>query len=91
MFGREIRIPLDGMMGQAEDIYCLYTEFGADLQNNLEGAYQDVRQNLKIAQLRQKDAYHKGVKHTEYQSRDLVLRYIPQLKPGEAGKFHRQW
>ena len=37
------------------------------------------------------DAYDKGVKHTVYQAGDLVLRYTPQLKPGEAGKFHRQW
>lgn len=91
MFGREMRIPLDVMMAGAKDSECSYTEFVAGLQENLEAAYQDVRQNLKVAQRRQKDAYDKGVKHTVYEAGDLVLRYTPQLKPGETSKFHRQW
>ena len=40
-----------------------YPEFVADLQGSLEAAYRDVRQNLKVAQRRQKDAYDKGVRH----------------------------
>ena len=40
-----------------------YTEFPADLQGSLEASYRDVRPNLKVAQRRQKDAYHKGVRH----------------------------
>ena len=91
MFGREMRVPLDVMMGRGTDNDRPYTEFVADLQDHLEDAFRDVRQNLKVAQRRQKDAYDKGVKHTVYQAGDLVLRYTPQLKPGEAGKFHRQW
>ena len=31
------------------------------------------------------------MKHTVYHPGDLVLRYTPQVKPGEASKFHRQW
>ena len=89
MFGREIRIPLDAMMGSADSTGHSYTEFVADLRENLETAYQDVRQNLKMAQRRQKDAYDKGVKH--YQAGDFVLRFSLELKPGEASKFQRQW
>ena len=33
----------------------------------------------------------KGVRHIVYDPGDLVLRHTPQLKPGEAGKFLRQW
>jgi len=68
-----------------------YSEFVADLQGGLEAAYRDVRQNLKVAQRRQKDAYDKGVRHMVFEAGDLVLRYDPQLKPGEANQFHRQW
>lgn len=82
---------MDVMIGVAEDSDCTYSEFVADLRKNLEDAYEDVRQNLKVAQRRHKDAYDKGVKHTVYQPADLVLRNTPQLKLGEAGKFHRQW
>ena len=92
MFGREMRIPLDVMMGSGPmGNESSYSEFVADLQGSLEAAYRDVRQNLKVAQRRQKDAYDKGVRHMVFQAGDLVLRYDPQLKPGEANKFHRQW
>ena len=57
VFGREMRIPLDVMMGGAQDNECSYNEFVADIQDNLEAAYRSVRQNLKISQRRQKDAY----------------------------------
>lgn len=47
-----------------------------------------MRESLQVAQ---KDGYNKGVKHMMFQTGDLVLRYTPQQKPGEANKFHRQW
>ena len=58
------------------------------LQDNLEAAYRDVRQNLKEAQHCQKGAYNKGVRHMSIQADGLMLCYNPQLKPGEASKFH---
>ena len=91
MFVRKMRIPLDVMVGGAEDNECSYTDFITNLEEDLQTAYRDVRQNLEVAQRRQKDAYDKGVKHTIYQLGDLVLRYTPQLKPEEGSKFHRQW
>lgn len=78
MFGREMRIPLDVMMGSGPiGNERSYSEFVADLQGSLEAAYRDVRQNLKIAQRRQKDAYDKVVRYMVFQAGDLVLRYDP--------------
>lgn len=92
MFGKEMRIPLDVMMGSVPmNNKSSYSEFVADLQGGLEAACRNVRQNLKVAQRRQKDAYDKEVRHMVFEAGDLVLRYDPQLKPGEANKFHRQW
>ena len=87
MFGREMRIPLDVMAGGAEDNECSYTDFVTDLER-IYRMHRDIRQNREVAQRRQKDAYDKGVKHTVYQPGDLVLRYTPQLEPGEGSKFH---
>ena len=78
-------------MGRAEVDERNYSEFVSDLQSSLETAYRDVRESLRAAQCRQKDCDDKGVKHMVFQTGDLVLRYTPQLKPGEANKFHRQW
>ncbi|KAL9963717.1 hypothetical protein ACROYT_G027251 [Oculina patagonica] len=75
MFGRKMRIPLDVMMGSADTTDHSYAEFVADLHENLETAYRDVRQNLKVSQRRQMDAYDKRVKHTVYQAGDFFLRF----------------
>ena len=86
-----MRLPLDLMMGDANESESSYTEFVVDLHEKLVQAHQDVREKLKLAQRRQKDAFDKGVKYTVYQPGDLVLRFSPKLKPGELNKFHRNW
>lgn len=91
MFGGELRIPKDIMMGRAEVDERNYSEFVSDLKSSLETAYRDVRESLQAAQRQQKDCYDKGVKHMVFQTGELALRYTPQLKPGDANKFHRQW
>ena len=91
IFGHEMRIPLDVMMGNADETESTYTKFVVDLRERLIQAHQDVREKLKVAERRQKDAFDKGVKCTVYQQGDLVLRFSPQLKPGEPIKFHHQW
>ena len=68
-----------------------YSEFVSDLQSGLETAYRDVKESLRAAQRRQDNCYNKGIKHMVFQTGDLVLRITPQLKSGEANKFHRQW
>ena len=90
-FGHEMRIPLHVMMGNADETESTYTKFVVDLRDRFIQAHQDVREKLKGAQRRQKDAFDKGVKYTVYQPGDLVLRFSPQLKPGEPNMFHRQW
>ena len=79
------------MIGRAKVNERNYSEFVSDLQSDLETAYREVRESLRAAQHRQKDCYDKGVKHTVFQTGDLVLRYTPQLKPCEANRFHQQW
>ena len=83
MFGREMQTPLDVMMGRAKVNERNYSEFVS--------AYRDMRESLQAAHCRQKDCYDMGVKHMVFQTGDLVLRYTPQLKLGEANKFYRQW
>ena len=91
IFRHETRIPLDVMIGNADETDSTYTTFVVDLRERLIQAHQDVREKLKVAQRRQKDAFDKGLKYTVYQRGELVLRFSPQLKPGESNKFHRQW
>ena len=55
-----------------------YSEFVSDLQDRLETTYPDVRQSLRVGQYPQKDVYDEDIRHTVFQTGDLV-----QLKPGK--------
>ena len=85
-----MHISIDGIMGKAPDIECRFTKFVTDLEDGLETAYRNVRENLKVLQ-ESKRTHDEGVKDTVSQTGDLVLPNTPELKPGEASKFHRQW
>ena len=61
IFGHEMQIPLDVMMGNAKETGSTYTKFVVDLRERLIQAHQDVREKLKVAQRRQKDAFDKGL------------------------------
>ena len=91
VFGHEMQLPLHVVMGQANKSESTYTKFVVNLGEKLVQAHQDVTEKLKLAQLRQKDAFDKGVKYSVYQPGDLVFRFSPELKPGELNKFHRKW
>ena len=92
MYGREMKLPLDIMMGVPDqEEHTSYGDFATKLKQNLTEAYQHVRENLQTAQCRQKEYYDRVVKDSEFQSGDQVYLYSPALKPGEAAKFHRNW
>ena len=91
MFGREMRLPLDVMVGGPETAPDLYGEYVSQLKNRLSNSFQDVREQLKTAQQRQQEYFDRGVKARLYQPGDQVFLFNPQLKPGEAAKFHRKW
>lgn len=93
MFGREMRLPIDVMIGSPEgtDEQQLYGQFATKLQHNLTSSYQCARENLKTAQQRQKEYYDKGTKKSLYQAGDKVYLHNPHIKQGEASKFHRHW
>ena len=50
MFGWEMRIALDVMIGGVTDNECRYSDFAADIWVNLGVTYRDVRENLKVTQ-----------------------------------------
>ena len=42
---------------------------------------------MQVTQHQQKDAYDKDIRHMVFQTGDLVLRYTPQLTPGDGNKL----
>ena len=91
MFGRESRLPLDVMIGELPPSSATYGEYVTNLKTQQTSAFRDTREHLTTAQRRQKEYFDKHTKESLYQPGDQVFLYNPQLKPGEAAKFHRNW
>lgn len=91
MFDREIRLPLDVMVGEPEAAPDRYGDYVSQLKSRLSSAFQDAREQLRTSQQRQKEYFDRGVKACLYQPGDEVFLYNPKLKVGEAAKFHRKW
>jgi len=91
MFGREVRLPLDVMMGDVVTNTDNYGDYASGLKNHLSNAFRDVREQLKKAQHRQKEYSDNGVETCQYAPRDLVFLFNPHVKTGKAGKFHSKW
>ena len=91
MFCREMRLPLDVMVGVPEATPDHYGDYVSQLKSQISDAFQDVREHLRTAQHRQKEYFDRAVKQRTYQPGDQVFLFDPQLRPGEAGKFHRKW
>ena len=93
MFGREVRLPLDVMMGELVTNTDNHGDCVSGLKNHLSNAFRDVREQLKKVQHRQKEYFNKGVETCQCAPGDLVflLMFNPQVKTGEAAKFHCKW
>ena len=82
MFGREVLLPLDLVIGEAEPSGgSSETEYAAKLSEEMERIHQFARQHLKISSDRQKRNYdHRLVNQRRYNRGDAVWLYSPEKK-----------
>lgn len=61
MFGHEIRLPLDVVLGTCPQQEQEKTQYVSSLRRNIETAFQRVQTNITTSQRRQKDYYDRKV------------------------------
>ena len=86
MFGREVRLPLDVMMGDSVTNTDNHEDYVSGFKNQLSKALRDVRKQLKRPHTDRKNTLTKLWKLDG----DLVFLFNPQVKTGEVAKFHRK-
>ena len=93
MFGREVLLPLDFVLGQAESSWgSSETEYAAKLSEQMERIHQFARQHLKMSRERQKKNYdHRPVNQHRYNRGDAVWLYSPKRKKGVCPKLMRHF
>ena len=90
MFGREVPLPLDLVIGQAEPTGNCTTEYADWLSEQMERIHQFARQHLKLSSDRQKRNYdHRPVNQHRYNRGDAVWLYSLQKKKGICPKLMR--
>ena len=90
MLGREVLLPLDLVIGQAEPTGNSTTEYAERLSEQMERIHQFARRHLKLSSDRQKRNYdHRPVNQHRYNRGDAVWLYSPQKKKGICPKLMR--
>lgn len=88
-FGREMRLPIDLVVGSAEEETP--SKHVEKLKENVERAYRIAREHGLEQQKRQKELYDRKVHGDPLKVGQLVWKYNPVVKAGEMKKFHQFW
>ena len=91
MFGREVRLPVELMLGMPRSSPQSAPGYVQKLKQDLLTAYDDARVRMKSSQARQADQYNLRAKHGHYQVGDRVWLFSTRVKRGQSPKFHSPW
>jgi len=93
MFNREIRMPIDLVLSDREDLkqWLSYDDFVSEQQVVIQRTYQIVRENIKKCAERRKDRYSLDVRPNEYHVSDWVWRFYPRRFVGRSPKWQKMW
>ena len=92
MFGREVNLPIDLIVGCPPDATCLGgSSYVLDLQAKLQQAHQHARKHCKAAAQRQKKLYDMKASGAVYNRGDFVWLFVPIKKKGLSSKLQRYW
>ncbi|CAB4020355.1 Hypothetical predicted protein [Paramuricea clavata] len=61
------------------------------VRNNLEKAYKDVREQMKVVQKRQREFYNERKSGKPYEKEDRVGLYTPYTRTTKSKKLYQAW
>ena len=90
IFGREINLPLDLVIGKPEienENITNHSTYAQDVENNIDVIHDFAREKLNLSSDRMKKCYDKNLSHTNFNVGDAVWYYNPQRKVGICPKY----
>lgn len=88
-FGREVRAPIDLVLGKPEEATQTTDDYAAELVERQRSSYKLVREHLGRTAERAKRYYDVGVKQTTFQIGQQVYYYCPRRRIGRSPKWSR--
>ena len=80
MFSRQVRLPINIMLGTPEPTPSCPNQYVNQLRSNLEKCYNIVRRNISKEQIHQKDQYDKKQARSNFTVNDMVWLHNPAKK-----------
>ena len=84
-------MPLELMYGSPNPAPRTLTEYAAHLRQNLEEAYQKVRDKMGHKLDQQKELYDQRIHGKPFEPGDKVWLHSPAVPRGRSRKLHRPW
>ena len=91
MFGRQVRMPVDIMLGTATSPAHRIPEYVSNLRTSLETAYEYVRDRMGHKLEEQKACYDTKTCGKSFEAGDLVWLHNPVVPRGKSRKLHQPW
>lgn len=93
MLGREIRLPIDLVIGRPPDekLPTVQSEYAVALQQRLEDTRRRVSEHLKLAGRTMWQQYQQRVRETKHQPGDKVWLHNPRRVRGLSPKLQSAW
>lgn len=93
MFGQEVQLSTDLMIGQQPPLDVTHQEYMyiEQLRNRFIVAFNCVWDRMGWVQKRQEQLYDHSVTGGGFEVEDLVWLHSPAVPQGKSPKFHRPW
>ena len=93
MLGREVTHPVEIMLGNSalNNPEKDQVDFISDLTNNMSKCHEIARENIGLAQCRQKKDYDMNINQKQYNVGDIVLKIDSATKLGQSSKLKSPW
>ena len=91
MFGREVKLPIDLVLGPPPETYESSEEYIHELRRQIDKVHNLARENLKVSSSNQKKQYDHRSKEVGFSEGDLVWYYCPARKKGLSPKLQKKW
>ena len=90
MYSRDPRIPTETVLSQPQTPYQIdMDDYKSEMIANMSDAWKLSRENIKMAQLKQRTGYDKHSREVKLKVGDRVLVYMPGEVRGKAWKLAR--
>ena len=92
VFGRDVSLPVDLMVGRPENSgQTCATDFGKQLEETLLKVHDFTRATMKLQCNKMKKTYYYKISYTNYNVGDLVWLHSPRKYVGLNPKLQRPW